>query len=598
MKLFSTVIPFLFFHLVGATADDTDSHTPQALAQQKQRNVISKYTGVRKSSKKTRSDQDLNKGGGTVAHGINALAGIRNLKATNKEVKAKTTEDKKKQIVKTGTGNKKEAGTKKDAGGATPKKGRSKKNGNDINYNDDGNNDDVSNDDGNIYNENDGDGPYYNETIVDPTPRSCSSLRRDLLESNLLEGFVFWSRYDSPGSDIGKYDNVNLDSMITSCANDPKCKGFVTTGWYKSYIQPLRNWSPLPSVPSCEEGLYIKKPTTFKINGHALTANEQRYMKWIAKWTVPYFGMSRYSAIRDYIAKGAWWSLREMVLYESNPFNYNNCHIKETNKDKIIGPLTICQPGMAWQVGIAAVQVPNYSLQAVEDRAASVYGMSIPTLLGRSAAQAGYSPGTATYTAITRATGDLRKAWLLKLHLVGFYFVRKEVDGECLIWPPKRWCYDGACIRCGWFSPTANSIQRMIDEVMVMIQSLVEDTYETINGGCLREYARTSANTIVANNNACVKSFNTYAEINPASDHTLCKAVDIWPNTVRASCNTDVAEYIMNNQASLKVKYVIYGQRKWNPSIDKVTGWSMWRPMEDRGGDTANHWDHIHVSFL
>jgi hypothetical protein len=58
-----------------------------------------------------------------------------------------------------------------------------------------------------------------------------------------------------------------------------------------------------------------------------------------------------------------------------------------------------------------------------------------------------------------------------------------------------------------------------------------------------------------------------------------------------------MAEWMMNNRGSLKLKYVIWGQRIWNPSQDAVKPWSSWRVMEDRGSVTQNHWDHVHASF-
>lgn len=46
----------------------------------------------------------------------------------------------------------------------------------------------------------------------------------------------------------------------------------------------------------------------------------------------------------------------------------------------------------------------------------------------------------------------------------------------------------------------------------------------------------------------------------------------------------------MNNRATLKLKYVIWGQRIWSPSQDSVGPWTGWRGMEDRGDITQNHW--------
>ncbi|KAF7507819.1 hypothetical protein GJ744_010120 [Endocarpon pusillum] len=66
---------------------------------------------------------------------------------------------------------------------------------------------------------------------------------------------------------------------------------------------------------------------------------------------------------------------------------------------------------------------------------------------------------------------------------------------------------------------------------------------------------------------------------------------------VRTDIGEPIAEWVMKNRASLGLKYVIWGQKIWNPSQDSVKPWSQWRGMEDRGSITANHWDHVHVSF-
>ncbi|MGY1786380.1 hypothetical protein [Geodermatophilus sp. SYSU D00698] len=52
-----------------------------------------------------------------------------------------------------------------------------------------------------------------------------------------------------------------------------------------------------------------------------------------------------------------------------------------------------------------------------------------------------------------------------------------------------------------------------------------------------------------------------------------------------------VAQYVLDNAARMGVDYVIWKQRIF------VIGSSGWRAMEDRGSPTANHMDHVHVSF-
>ncbi|SFU01614.1 hypothetical protein SAMN05660657_04753 [Geodermatophilus amargosae] len=52
-----------------------------------------------------------------------------------------------------------------------------------------------------------------------------------------------------------------------------------------------------------------------------------------------------------------------------------------------------------------------------------------------------------------------------------------------------------------------------------------------------------------------------------------------------------VAQYVIDNAARFNVEYVIWKQRIF------MIGGSGWRAMEDRGSVTANHYDHVHVSF-
>ncbi|SFQ81117.1 hypothetical protein [Amycolatopsis rubida] len=71
-----------------------------------------------------------------------------------------------------------------------------------------------------------------------------------------------------------------------------------------------------------------------------------------------------------------------------------------------------------------------------------------------------------------------------------------------------------------------------------------------------------------------------------ASDHPAGLALDFMvdPKTGNA-----LAAYVLAHQDELGAKYVIWQQR-----YNDGSGWSA---MEDRGGETANHYDHVHVSF-
>jgi hypothetical protein len=76
------------------------------------------------------------------------------------------------------------------------------------------------------------------------------------------------------------------------------------------------------------------------------------------------------------------------------------------------------------------------------------------------------------------------------------------------------------------------------------------------------------------------------------SDHPLGLALDFMTEKDMAK-GQQLAEYVKANASAYGVKYVIWNQRIW--SVERAA--ENWRLMEDRGSDTANHKDHVHVSF-
>lgn len=55
----------------------------------------------------------------------------------------------------------------------------------------------------------------------------------------------------------------------------------------------------------------------------------------------------------------------------------------------------------------------------------------------------------------------------------------------------------------------------------------------------------------------------------------------------------ELAQWLIANGARLGVMYIIWKQRYYD-----IRGGGGWDPMSDRGGVTANHWDHVHVSVF
>jgi hypothetical protein len=72
-------------------------------------------------------------------------------------------------------------------------------------------------------------------------------------------------------------------------------------------------------------------------------------------------------------------------------------------------------------------------------------------------------------------------------------------------------------------------------------------------------------------------------------DHSTGQAVDIM---VSGDRGWEVAEFVREYYDELGVSYIIYAQNIW--SVERSS--EGWRPMEDRGSTTANHYDHVHVS--
>lgn len=92
-----------------------------------------------------------------------------------------------------------------------------------------------------------------------------------------------------------------------------------------------------------------------------------------------------------------------------------------------------------------------------------------------------------------------------------------------------------------------------------------------------------------------VNEFSTYRAGDPG-DHGKGLAVDFIVGTNRALGN-EVAQYSTQNMAANNISYVIW-QQKFYSNTNSIYGpANTWNAMPDRGGVTANHYDHVHVSF-
>lgn len=84
-------------------------------------------------------------------------------------------------------------------------------------------------------------------------------------------------------------------------------------------------------------------------------------------------------------------------------------------------------------------------------------------------------------------------------------------------------------------------------------------------------------------------SFGTYNGHQPTRD----QAVDIFTPVHSSSLGNAICAYALQHLEHFGIDYVIYRRRIYNPEVAR-----HWRWMPDRGGPTANHDDHVHVSFV
>lgn len=76
------------------------------------------------------------------------------------------------------------------------------------------------------------------------------------------------------------------------------------------------------------------------------------------------------------------------------------------------------------------------------------------------------------------------------------------------------------------------------------------------------------------------------------SDHYTGHAVDAMVNhsgSNDSELGDRISEYLIENADSLNIRYIIWEKRIWYPGRD-------WKKMGDRGNETQNHMDHVHVS--
>lgn len=96
--------------------------------------------------------------------------------------------------------------------------------------------------------------------------------------------------------------------------------------------------------------------------------------------------------------------------------------------------------------------------------------------------------------------------------------------------------------------------------------------------------------TIKVHRAVCAKfpSIVRYGGLAGRGEHATGHSLDIM---VSSDLGNEIAAFLQENRAELGIEYLIWRQRIWRPATS-----ASWRGMSSRGGATANHMDHVHVT--
>jgi hypothetical protein len=212
------------------------------------------------------------------------------------------------------------------------------------------------------------------------------------------------------------------------------------------------------------------------VNGYKLKGNEETWVRFVGETIVSQLLGSRNDQILT-AARACWWGLKEGTFSLANPHVFSSCSVLQkdgSSKDVRLKPLEVCDPGRAWQVGLAAVQVPNFTEQEVLDAIQALWpGRAVIDVLAEAAEIAGFDPNQGTGAAVVASNGVLRKSWLLRHPTVGLTLVERNVTSECINTSIPR----GTCYGTGWqetkrYAPTPEAIPQSIADLTTIFNIL------------------------------------------------------------------------------------------------------------------------------
>lgn len=100
-----------------------------------------------------------------------------------------------------------------------------------------------------------------------------------------------------------------------------------------------------------------------------------------------------------------------------------------------------------------------------------------------------------------------------------------------------------------------------------------------------------------------VQSIGGWRPSDPYPDHPSGHALDVMmpagcdANPKNVAIGNQIATFLMQNADKFDVKYMMWQHRIWTASGNKPVPLTKWRMVGERGGCTANHMDHVHITL-
>ena len=211
------------------------------------------------------------------------------------------------------------------------------------------------------------------------------------------------------------------------------------------------------------------------VNGTALSTVQATNLDYVARSVLPRLPGDERQRL-DVAARAAWWGLKEATYSLPQPHSFSSCGPSNERK----APLDVCPAGEPWQVGLAAVQVPNFTDLEVE-RAIELLTPAITAdgALREAVLLAGFDPQVGTGAAIVASTGRLRRSWLLRHPAVGMLLVERNVTQECLESSsscrsnPPVWCFRKRWPETAAFAADCAASLRSVSDLRQILGSAV-----------------------------------------------------------------------------------------------------------------------------